>query len=229
MEEAYDLAMFIASSREFDLMIIDSISALAPVDELDKTQDEDPIMAMRARITNRFIRDLNSHLGHDDSITVIAINHLMSTMNAYGEQYSVPCGRTQQFLASLRVLLRPVSKIKDDNGEEIGWTMQWIEKKRKIAARTSIGTFDAFKQEGYYGGRRVRPGDIDEIREIVEYLVSEGKIEKSGAWYKIGDRKVHGAKNLRKEIIALGLIDMTYAQSIIDDEMMSEDGEIEQE
>jgi len=218
MEEAYNAAMMIASEKQFDLLIIDSISALAPMDELEKDQEDSPIMAKRAQITNRFIRDLNSYLGKDDSITVIGINHLMSTMNAYGKQYSVPCGRTQQFLTSLRILLRPVSKIKDDEDNEIGWNMQWIEEKRKIAARTSIGSFDAFKAEGYYCGRHVKPGDIDELQAITESLVAEGKISKRGTWYEVCGEKCQGTKNLRPLLLAHGLIDMTYAPSIISPE-----------
>lgn len=214
MEEAYDVAITVAEQRAFDLLIIDSISALAPLDEIDKGQSDDPVMAIRARHTNRFFRSIVSFLGRPDSITVIGINHLTTTMAAYGAQYVVPCGRAQGYAATLRLSLRGIKKLEGDNDEGIiGMTIQWGIEKRKMPAKTNMGEFDVFNTDAEYSGRKVKAGDIDEVRTIVRKLADDGKIKVSGSWYTLNGEKYHGIKELRPALAEM--IDEMYRGSVI--------------
>lgn len=214
MEEAYNLALTAAEERYFSMIVIDSISMMAPLDELQKSSEEESIMALRARYTNRFMRSLTTHMGFDDSPTVIGVNHLNATMNSWGKKYDIPCGRQQGYTTALRLQLRGQQRLShdDDNDDIIGELIQWCIIKRSMYSSANIGVFCAFNAPGVYNGREVTPGDIDEFDMISQELVSQGTIKKAGSWYEIDGEKYQGSKNAREPIMEL--VDKRYRSSL---------------
>lgn len=216
MEETYNIIKRAAFEHMFDLIVIDSISMIAPLDEVNRDLGESKGYAERARLTNAFFRNINVALGLDGSPTVVGINHLTSTMNTkpWGKDYDIPCGRQQGYVVTLRILLRHSNKISDDDDDKdiIGENIQWLVQKRSVPGTKNIGSFATFNRSGTYNGREVNPGDVDEFESIVHGLIEDGVLERRGSWYTINGEKIQGEKNVRPKVIEL--VDGMYRRSL---------------
>jgi len=102
-EEALDIMVALAKSGVVQLIVLDSVAALATKRMIEGTASEEH-MAEVARLMSKEITKVNMHL-KKNKVAIILINQLRDTLAKFGKATSTPGGRAIKFAASLRVEL----------------------------------------------------------------------------------------------------------------------------
>ena len=191
LEQAYDMVMALIRTGEVDLIVIDSVAAMAPFDETDSSM-EDQQIGLAARGMNKGLRKLTAEFNrivqtHEHAPAVIMINQMRERIGVmFGSPETSPGGRGREFFASLRIKLWPeaLSKALKNDAEE-------------IVARTSSCKIEKNKVNGVYGQTRFQiyvkdhgrfgKGTIDDSQELLETAVRFGVLQQSGAFYTMPD------------------------------------------
>lgn len=177
-EQALEIVDKLAESGAFDLIVVDSVSALVPKAELEGNMLDNSI-GLQARLMSKALRKLAGQL--DKSLcTVIFINQLREKTGViYGNPEVTSGGRALKFYASVRIDIRHGEAIKDDQGNIVGNIVKIKVVKNKVAP-----PFKSVETSIMYG-RGIIQDD-----EIIDLAISYDLIHKSGSWFSIGDEKI---------------------------------------
>lgn len=192
-EVALNLIRDVVSEGLMDLVILDSIPALAFQRELDGSA-EDQHMAVLARYMTQLTRFLNAYLNRH-KITILFINQVRDQIGAnpkYGPAESTPGGRAVKHFSSLRLSIRKGSTIRQGgkDGPPIGHTVKVKVEKSKFGPPRS------FDINLYYGK------GFDLVTHLVETAKLFGVLERSGAWIVFGERRFHGMAQFAEYLAA---------------------------
>ncbi len=113
-EQAFDIINMLVATQAIDLIVVDSVAALAPLDEQEKDSG-DVTVALLPRLLSTELRKLTPKLGPRKSQTIIMfINQERDVIGAFGNQKKTmtPGGRALKFYASIRIDIRNVGQIK---------------------------------------------------------------------------------------------------------------------
>jgi len=196
-EQALDIVESVARSGAVDLIVIDSVAALTPKTEIDGDMG-DTHVGLQARLMSQALRKLTGVV-HKMNTTIIFINQIrmkIGTMG-YGSPETTTGGNALKFYASVRIDVRRIATLKQAE-ESIGNRVKAKIVKNKVAPPFKIAEFDIMFGEG-----------ISKEGEIVDYGVKLDIIDKSGAWFSYGDKRLgqgrENVKALLKEEPALAL------------------------
>lgn len=152
--------------KELGVIVVDSVAALAPQDELDDSKQ----MNRLAYMMSTKLRKLNALMTRE-SPTVIFINQERDKLGImYGDKTSFPGGKALPFYSSVMLKTVIKEKIKDSSGKKvIGVKTNIINKKNKVGMpfREVIVNVDYRKGINKYSG-------------IIELLVELNIIKKTG-------------------------------------------------
>ena len=200
-EQALDIVETMARSGAIDLIVIDSVAALTPKTEIEGDMG-DTHVGLQARLMSQALRKLTSVL-HKMNTTVIFINQIrmkIGTMG-YGSPETTTGGNALKFYASVRIDVRRIATLKQGE-ENIGNRVKAKVIKNKVAPPFKQAEFDIMFGEG-----------ISKEGELVDYGVKLDIVDKSGAWFSYGDKKLgQGRENVK----ALLKEDPELAQEIED-------------
>jgi len=166
-----------------DLIIIDSISALVPEEEIDKTLS-DKNMASQAKVNAPLCRKINK-IRNTHKTTIIFINQLREKVGVmYGNPEHTPGGRALKHLYDSRIQFKSGKPI-DETKERIGMEINLFGKKNKKgqAFRRAIVDF-------YTDGR------IDNKKSLFFAAIKYNIINLSGKTYTFEDKKIVGKEKL---------------------------------
>ena len=170
-EQALDVAEQCIRSEAVKLVVIDSVSALIPSDEL-KGNIGDRNVGGQARLMSQAMRKLVA-IVHKTSSVCLFINQLRHKIGViYGSPETTSGGNALKFYASVRLDIRNVGAIKNKDNEKIGQRSRVKVVKNKMAAPFKEATFDIFYGKG-----------ISHLGEIIDGCLSLGIIKKAGAWF----------------------------------------------
>jgi recombination protein RecA len=113
-EQTLDIVTMLVRSCAVDLIVVDSVAALAPLDEQEKDSG-DVTVALLPRLLSTELRKLTALLGRKKSqATVIFINQEREIIGVYGNgpKTKTPGGKALKFYASIRIDIRNVGQIK---------------------------------------------------------------------------------------------------------------------
>jgi len=182
-EQALQIAEELAKTWAVRLIVIDSVSAMVPKAEVE-WEMWDSYMGLQARMMSQWLRKLTSILAKTGT-TCIFINQIRMKIGVmFGNPETTSGGQALKFFASQRLEIRRGDKI-EENKEQIGYMTKVKVVKNKIFAPFKTAELP-FKREMWY----------DKELDIIESGMLLWLIQRSWAFYKIGEQKVQGKEKL---------------------------------
>ncbi len=189
-EEALNIAEILARSNAIDVIVIDSVAALVPKNELEG-EIGDQHMGLQARMMSQALRKLTATLSRSNTCAIF-INQIREKIGVvFGNPETTTGGRALKFYASIRLDIRRISGIKNsDNTGDIGSRVKVKVVKNKCAPPFEIAEFDVLFNEG-----------ISHIGSLIDVGVTLGVIEKKGAWFSYQTHRLgQGREAVREEL-----------------------------
>lgn len=188
-EEGLRIAEMLVKSNAVDLIVVDSVAALVPKNELNNDIG-DASMGMQARLMSQALRVLNPSLSKTRTC-IIFINQIRQKIGVmYGNPETTTGGLALKFYASVRLEVRPTTNaLKNDDGNVIGKEVKVKVVKNKIAPPFRTAEFFIMYDKG-----------IDHEADILKLAVDEYEIvAKSGSFFSYKDQRLgQGADNVAK-------------------------------
>ena len=185
-EEALKIAEMLIKSNAVDVIVIDSVAALVPRNEIEG-EIGDSHVGLQARLMSQALRILNPAISRTRTCMVF-INQIRQKIGVmFGNPETTPGGRALKFYSSVRLDIRRIETLKE-GVEAIGNRVRVKVVKNKVAPPFKQAEFDIL-----YGVGISREGSL------IDVGVEQGIIRKSGAWYTYeGDQMGQGKENARK-------------------------------
>ena len=188
-EQALDVVETLARSGAVDLIVVDSVAALNPKNEIDGEMGDQHV-GLQARLMSQALRKLTGVV-HKMGATVIFINQIRMKIGAmgYGTPETTTGGNALKFYASVRLDVRKVATLKQSE-QPIGNRTRVKVVKNKVAPPFKQAEFDVMYGEG-----------ISREGEIIDYGIKLDIIEKSGAWLSYNNAKLaQGRENAKAKL-----------------------------
>ncbi|AEO93665.1 UvsX-like recombinase [Bacillus phage G] len=220
MQDAFAVIDALIDSGGVDMIVLDSVAALVPKEELEGDVGKQTI-GLIARYMSQFLRRITpkaSQMG----VTVIFINQIRDAIGVmYGDPTTTPGGKALKFYCSVRCQIARVGgsqeKVKIGGEEQVvGHTIRATVKKNKVAPPFRKAEFPI-----WYDGRETDPADeiaaVSLLKGLIPKYAADGTISPTGRTYKfeadgeelIAKKKDDVAIELRKyPKIQAKLIDM---------------------
>ena len=176
-EQALEISESLVRSGKIDVVVIDSVAALTPKDEIEGDVG-DYHVGKQARLMSQALRKMTGIVDKSKTV-VIFINQLRMQIGVmFGNPETTPGGKALKFYASVRLDVRRIAQIK--KGEEVvGGRVRVKVVKNKVAAPFKAAEFDILYNEG-----------ISPEGEIIALGEKYGVIQKSGTSYSFGEIKL---------------------------------------
>ncbi|TSC84584.1 MAG: recombination protein RecA [Parcubacteria group bacterium Gr01-1014_17] len=177
-EQALEIVEALVRSGKLDVIVIDSVAALTPKDEIEGDMGQQHV-GKQARLMSQALRKLTAIVARSKTV-VIFINQIRMQIGVmWGNPETTPGGKALKFYTSIRIDLRRIAQIK--KGEEIvGGRVRAKIVKNKVAAPFKQTEFDLMYNEG-----------ISEEGEVIALGEKFGIIQKGGVGsYSYGEVKL---------------------------------------
>ena len=184
-DQALEIAETMVRSGAMDIIVIDSVAALVPRQEIEGDMGDSHV-GLQARLMSQALRKLTPVISESNCI-VVFINQLREKVGImFGNPETTTGGRALKFYASVRMDVRKTETLKQ-NGEMVGNRTRIKIVKNKIAPPFKEAEFDIM-----YGKGISKEGDILDLAANVDI------VNKSGAWYAYnGDKIGQGRENAK--------------------------------
>ncbi|MDH3004852.1 MAG: recombinase RecA [Candidatus Shikimatogenerans sp. JK-2022] len=177
-EQALEIVEKLIKSKIIDLIIIDSVAALIPKNELEGEIGENKI-GLQARLMSQALRKIIGILSKNKS-TLIFLNQIRDKIGVFfGSSEITTGGNALKFYSSIRLDIRKIGYIKDKNNNIIGNNIRVKVVKNKLYPPFKIAEFDILYGKG-----------ICKYRDIFNLGVNMNIIKKNGVWLNVYNKNI---------------------------------------
>jgi recombination protein RecA len=176
-EQALEIVESLVRSGKMDVIVIDSVAALTPKDEIEGDMGAQHV-GKQARLMSQALRKLTAIVAKSKTV-VIFINQIRMQIGVmFGNPETTPGGKALKFYTSVRLDIRRIAQIK--KGDEVmGGRVRVKVVKNKVAAPFRQTEFDLMYNEG-----------ISREGELIALGEKFGLIDKSGVSYSYNGEKL---------------------------------------
>ncbi len=187
-EQALEITETLVRSGAVEVIVIDSVAALAPRAEIEGEMG-DAHVGLQARLMSQALRKLSAAISKSGT-AVVFINQLREKVGiVFGNPEVTPGGRALKFYSSVRIDLRRGESIKQGT-EMIGTRVKARVVKNKVAPPFRSAEFDIMFNHG-----------ISREGNLVDLGVASGVIKKAGAFFTYGDTKLGQGRENAKDYL----------------------------
>jgi recombination protein RecA len=187
-EQALEITEHLVRSSGVDVIVIDSVAALAPRAEIEGEMG-DAHVGLQARLMSQALRKLSAAISKSKT-AVVFINQLREKVGiVFGNPEVTPGGRALKFYSSVRIDLRRGDSIKQGT-EMVGARVKARVVKNKVAPPFRSAEFDIMFNHG-----------ISKEGNLVDLGVATGLIKKAGAFFAYGDTKLGQGRENAKDYL----------------------------
>jgi recombination protein RecA len=176
-EQALEIVESLVRSGKMDVIVIDSVAALTPKDEIEGDMGAHHV-GKQARLMSQALRKLTAIVAKSKTVVIFVNQIRMQIGVMFGNPETTPGGKALKFYTSVRLDIRRIAQIK--KGEEVmGGRVRVKVVKNKVAAPFRQTEFDLMYNEG-----------ISQEGEIIALGEKMGLISKTGNSYAYGETKL---------------------------------------
>lgn len=204
-EQALEITESLIRSGGVDVLVIDSVAALVPRAEIEGEMG-DAMIGLQARLMSQALRKLTGVISKSKTVAIFT-NQLRQKIGVmFGNPETTTGGLALKFYASMRMDVRKIETLKE--GDKVVGSRHRVKVvKNKVSAPFRIAEFDVMGE------------GISREGGIMDVGVDMGIIQKSGAFYRLGDTMLGQGKQAvmsylkEKPDIARKIIDEIYKKS----------------
>jgi recombination protein RecA len=182
-EEGLRIAEMLIKSNAVDVVVIDSVAALVPKNEIQESEIGDTKVGLQARLMSQALRILNPTVNKSRTC-LIFINQIRQKIGVmYGDPNTTTGGLALKFYASVRMEAKRVTHVKDGD-ETIGAETRVRVVKNKVAPPFRNAEFEILYDRG-----------IDFEGDVLKLALEDEVVEKSGAHFSYKDQRLGQGKD----------------------------------
>ena len=184
-EQALEIAETLIRSGAIDVVVVDSVAALAPSVEIEGEMG-DAHVGVLPRLMSKALRKL-SGVTNRSNTTVIFTNQIRQKIGVmFGNPETTPGGLALKFHASVRLEVEALK----DGGETTGNRVRVKVVKNKVAPPFTQVEFDIDFGKG-----------ISKVGDLIDVGVDKEIVRKSGAWFYYGEQRLGQGKENAKNFL----------------------------
>ncbi len=184
-EQALEIVDALVRSGSVDLIVVDSVAALTPKNEIEGIMGES-LPGLQARLMSQALRKMTTNIARTKCI-VIFINQIRMKIGGYGNPETTAGGNALKFYSSVRLDIRRVGAIKKGD-EMIGNETKVKVVKNKVAPPFKQVKFDILYGQG-----------ISRLGELIDIGTELNVIEKTGSWYSYNGQRLGQGKEKTRD------------------------------
>lgn len=187
-EQALEIAEALVRSGALDVIVVDSVAALVPRQELEGDMG-DAHVGLQARLMSQALRKLTGAVSKSNT-SLIFINQIREKVGVmFGNPETTSGGRALKFYSSVRLDVRRVDSIKAGT-DLVGNRTKVKVVKNKVAPPFKQAEFDIMYGKG-----------ISTSGNILDIGVEMKIINKSGSWYNYNEERIGQGRENAKDFL----------------------------
>ncbi len=187
-EQALEIVETLVRSNAIDVVVVDSVAALAPQAEIEGEMG-DAHVGLLPRLMSKALRKL-SGVTSKSKASIIFTNQIRQKIGVmFGNPETTPGGLALKFHASVRLEIRRAETLKDGD-EVVGNRIRVKVAKNKVAPPFTQAEFEMIFGEG-----------ISKIGDLLDVATDQDIIQKSGAWFSYNNERLGQGRNNAKEYL----------------------------
>jgi recombination protein RecA len=177
-EEALTITEQLVKSGALDVVVLDSVAALAPQAEIDGNMG-DAHVGLQARLMSQAMRKLTSSISQTKTLCLFT-NQIREKIGVmFGNPETTPGGRALKFYSSVRLHVQRIGAIKDTAGVVVGNRTRVKVVKNKVAAPFTEAEFDILYARG-----------ISWEGSVLDAGLASNVVTKRGSWLNFGTEQL---------------------------------------